>query len=372
VEQVHHLCEAGAAGHRPSFMEAFKVMRRDIDRGDEYVLTGGLGAWETRREMLSGFFIGRDFLYSAHDGVQRSAKSLMLNEAGQCLTHVGRYDDAARVLAKKIEMDGDRQKWGLAAVGCRNLSDTFAIRGRLREACEWMEKSRRFASLDEEARGTLEHVVSAKYGLGYLLSMLGDARGESEFEEAAALRKKLEPQQGRIDPRGVREIRHAEHLVVHGRPEEARALIDDQVAHMGRLRRDADQALSLRVRGDCLHLLGEPSRRSFERAVLLAKQCDETFIKAECELAYIRYLIWKLSPMQEAEVSLRSVRRTCQDYRFELLPVQSYIVEACLQTQHGKLDAAKCAFDRAIDLADPLGYRWPLRLWEVWRGSSRL
>jgi len=145
IEAVHHACRAEA------YDEAWQVYVERIQLRESFVLTQKLGAWETDVALMQEFFSGGDATQEPQVS-DPAAKSFILNEAGLCLTSLGRLGEAVPFYERGNAIALGVEDWRNASRIYGNLAELHAHLGALVASAEAAREALSLARRAENKR----------------------------------------------------------------------------------------------------------------------------------------------------------------------------------------------------------------------------
>ncbi|MCK4763291.1 MAG: TIR domain-containing protein [Candidatus Aminicenantes bacterium] len=180
---ISHGCAAGL--HREALDD---VYWKRVCRENEYFIFNQLGAFGSFLSALSHFFDTPWTTPAA--GLKKEDQALLLSWAAFGLRAVGRLAEAAEPMKASLEMAGNDEDWGNAAIAASNLSELLLTSGRVAEAVDYGRQCVKYADRDED-----------KFQKEVNRTTLADAlHNAGEMEEAEALFREAEEMQKERQP----------------------------------------------------------------------------------------------------------------------------------------------------------------------------
>jgi tetratricopeptide (TPR) repeat protein len=181
---IAHGCEAGR--HQEALEE---VYWRRVQRGDIAFSTHKLGAFGAELTALSGFF---DPPWQMPvPGLTRAFRSYVLSEAGYDLQASGQLKESIQPMQASLEAAISQVAWKNAAIGARNLSDTYLIIGDLSQALNYAHQSVELA----DQSGESFQQIARKATLANTLHQAGRlSEAEDAFREAEKMQNEWQSQ----------------------------------------------------------------------------------------------------------------------------------------------------------------------------------
>jgi tetratricopeptide (TPR) repeat protein len=191
VEEMDVLYTAVTHGCRADLYQdaLLKLYWPRIQRGREFFNTNKLGAYGADLTVLSNFF--RKPWTSPVEQLDEPWKAFVMNAAGFDLLAAGRPTEATEPMRAGVEWSIELGDWHNAAVGARNLSDTYQTIGELTAALKYAQQSVELADIG----GSFPNRVISRSSLGSALHqclMLEEA--EEAFREAERIQFESQPE----------------------------------------------------------------------------------------------------------------------------------------------------------------------------------
>lgn len=182
-EAVTHACLAGCAP------EALDVFRHRIRRGDQQFSVEQLGAWGIDLVALAQFF---SVPWSAViPDVQVDDRRFLLQAAGECLSTLGRMDEALTPLQQALELAHAHNSWSSAALAATRLSEAYRAHGDLPTALRFAERGATYVRYPDVP---VQVQVLSHAFLGFALYWVGQLDAAlTAFQEAERLQQRTNP-----------------------------------------------------------------------------------------------------------------------------------------------------------------------------------
>lgn len=137
VEAIYHACCAEV------YDEAFDLYTRPLevfyidsnieavtDQPFSYILINWLGAYESARELLLGFFSGRDIFSDVYPSAP-SDKARILKDAGHCFKYLSQLEAAVHLYQRAISIYQEQASWGEMSTVYYELSMLYISSGKI-------------------------------------------------------------------------------------------------------------------------------------------------------------------------------------------------------------------------------------------------
>ncbi len=353
---LNEMAKAQAALGKPkdalsNFQEALQIRREIGDKrglGDTLIELGNF--YDDAGDHDQALKMEKEALQMERDVGNDSLQAICLNNIGTAYSEKGQYEDALTYYQQALQLREKSKVPQDIVEAVHNLGDTSADMGQYDQAISYYLRALDLRRSMNDQRGA----AIESSGLGTLFDYQGrfGAAIKSEQEALKAFRD--------MKDRSIWMARilnaSAEALILAGRRDEAKSVLDESLALSRQLKNDSVMAQTLGVQGDAFFYTGnfKSAQASYADALQAAKRSKEpdTILIANSELA--KALVEERRS-QEAIAALKPLVQRADDLGLRYISVECSIFLAEAMIQRHDVSGARSELKRALLRANQLG-----------------
>lgn len=356
IEAAYHACSAH------DFDSAWKIFRKRISPGPNFILSKKYGAYQIELDIIRGFFPKGDINEEPYVSMSYR-KCKLLEHAGFCLLSHGSIEEATHLFERQIAASIEVNNFLSLSEGYQHLAKAYIYLGKLIYAERAANNGIEAANYLRDVKGKiskrkkLENKRNALCWLAWINHLMGNIElAEKYFSQAHTLHQQINGKNSYLD--GLRGAQHTDHLI------HIRKFRDALVINSKNIKSSEENlpqmSRSYRLEGDINYMRGrhDLAREQYNSALKIAQKIYIKSILIDALLARGRWLARENIDIHQAFSDLNEALECSLSAGYSFYEADIRIGLAFANIASGNEKKAEMEANQALRISSNMDYYW--------------